>query len=88
MSKYTEHLAGLAELEDNIGKKVAFESSAKMIAELEKELAELKASLPKVRADAVRDAISSLSIFESVLYPSIDAQDAIDYANQLEQGNE
>lgn len=34
---FTEHLMGLAELEDNVGKKVAFKTSAETIERLERE---------------------------------------------------
>ena len=62
--------------------------------ELEKELAELKASLPKVRADAVREM---LEVFEhNCTGWAKDSQGHVywsdsmikEYINQLEQGNE
>jgi len=39
---WTDHLDGLAKLEDNIGKRVAFETSSEIIQKLEQELADLK----------------------------------------------
>lgn len=52
---WTDHLDGLAKLEDNIGKRVAFETSSEIIQKLEQELADLKSSLPKVRAEELND---------------------------------
>ena len=54
--KWAEHLLGLAAIETNTGKKVALQTSAEIIQNLEQQLADLKASLPKVRAEAVREA--------------------------------
>ena len=56
--------------------------------ELEKELAELKASLPRVRADAVREAAGSCGLYISSEDATAYYGDLLDYANQLEQGNE
>lgn len=53
-------------------------------AELIKELADLKASLPKVRADAVRGAMLNNGAFiNDNAWSELE-----NYANQLEQGNE
>jgi len=46
---WIEHLKGLAEQETNIGKKVAFETSAENIDELERENRILKAGIAAVR---------------------------------------
>ena len=61
MSNWVEHLEKLASLEPDVKKKVAFQSSAKLIKELARggadlraEQAALKQSIPKIRADAIR----------------------------------
>ena len=47
MSDWIEHLKGLAKLEDNVGKRVAFETSAEEIQRLEAENAELRKQIPR-----------------------------------------
>ena len=57
--------------------------------ELEKELAELKSSLPKVRADAILGAAKKLDVYCINYVDGVDIGDLLEeYANQLEQGNE
>jgi len=57
--------------------------------ELEKELAELKVSLPNVRADAVLGAAKKLDVYCINYVDGFDIGDLLEeYANQLEQGNE
>ena len=57
--------------------------------ELEKELAELKVSLPNVRADAVLGAAKKLDVYCINYVDGVDIGDLLEeYANQLEQGNE
>ena len=54
------------------------------IARIETELAELKASLPKIKADAVREAIR---YFETKIDKNhIDIHELEEYANKLEAG--
>ena len=60
MSNWIEHLDELASVETDVKKKVAFQSSSRLIKELAKggaelraELAALKQSIPKIRADAI-----------------------------------
>lgn len=66
---FIEHLKGLARLEDNIGKKVAFDSSATRIAELERynvglanEVVELQAHVERLRSvlDAGTSAVEEI----------------------------
>ena len=45
MDVWTKHLRGLAELEENIGKRVAFETSADRIDRLESENERLKSEI-------------------------------------------
>ena len=67
MSNCIEHLDELASVETDVKKKVAFQSSARLIKELAKggaelraELAALKQSIPKIRADAIRDMLTCI----------------------------
>jgi parvulin-like peptidyl-prolyl isomerase len=89
-SNWIKHLLGLAKLEKNIGKKVAFESSADMIKKLEQELTTLKASIPKIKADAVRELIREEMTIGRLRNDQkrsfIFVSDASKYANKLEAG--
>ena len=59
------------------------------IESLKTELSELKASLPKVRADAVLGAAKKLDVYCINYVDGFDIGDLLEeYANQLEQGNE
>lgn len=88
MPKFTDHLKGLAELEDNAGKEVAFYSAAIAIETLQKQLDELKASIPKIKADAVRDYGRTIGLYDSEYddqeYIEVSRYSVKEYANQLE----
>jgi len=85
-SNWIKHLQGLAKLEKNIGKKVAFESSADMIKNLEEELATLKASLPKIKADAVLSIKSNVPQINDGFNGFYSYSDIKEYANKLKAG--
>jgi hypothetical protein len=96
MSNWIEHLEELASVETDVKKKVAFQSSVKLIkelakggAELRKELAALKQSIPKLKGYAIRDFADYMQD------PEIDPRGfneravnlASEYANEIEDGS-
>ena len=97
MSNWIEHLEELASVETDVKKKVAFQSSAKLIKELAKggtelraELAALKQSIPKLRANAIRDMLANLNKSGTFKWEHRDAiiEDTInEYANKIEDGS-
>ena len=93
---FTDHLKGLAKLEDNAGKKVAFHSAAIEIEELQAENEELKRSLElkhpvlghmeqdinKIKADAIRLYSEHISYCQNVTFEVPMTPE--EYANKLE----
>ena len=63
MSNWIEHLEELASVETDVKKKVAFQSSAKLIKELAKGGAELRAELDKER-EALNSAQKVMDVYE------------------------
>ena len=91
MSNWIEHLDELASVETDVKKKVAFQSSARLIkdlakggAELRAELAALRQSIPKIKADAIRGMTENVPLFTSC---SLEVNEILEYANKIEDGS-
>ena len=88
MSNWIEHLDELASVETDVKKKVAFQSSARLIKDLAKGGAELRAELAVMKAEKEFIMGKLIAASQATNLIAIDTliEEAIEHANKIEAG--